>query len=249
MRKILHTLTLLFFCSEAMSQTKIDLQKQVFELEQQLIPRGSKVENLTSFGIRAGFVQSNLYGEDLDALSIDGKSSSLNGFTVGVVVNSIIGRYFWLKHELSFNHHGANVKLNDKTQAGFSSTLKMNSLQLLPASPAFYYKGFQLYAGPYVSALLNASILRKDEKGNYYKDKSIYGSAEEDTEENKYLQKIDFGLTTGLEYQITFNISIAAHYIHGFIPIFDNANANESKQVSKIGIYNQGWGVSIGYLF
>src|SRR5690606_35679938 len=134
----------------------------------------------TSIGIKIGFVQSGLYGDDLEALSANGKSSVLSGLTIGVVANSIIEKHFGLKHELNFNTHGAKIELHENAKDNFSSKLRMSSLQLHPASPAFYYNGFQLYVGPYISALINASIMRKDEDGSFYKDESIYGNARED---------------------------------------------------------------------
>jgi hypothetical protein len=203
-----------------------------------------------SLGIKAGFIQSNLYGSDVNFLSVNNQTSPLNGFHFGITANSMIGKYFWLKHELNFQQNGAGITLSDSINGDYKSGLKMYSLQLLPISPTFRFKGFQIYAGPYISALLDASIKRKDDLGNTYTDKSIFGNGTENTEFNKYLQKFDFGIATGIEYEFNFGLNIGLRYTRGFIPIFDNANVNTFGQDKpEIKIYNHTMSIGLGYSF
>ena len=96
--------------------------------------------------------------------------------------------------------------------------------------------------GPYASALLSANITIRDEDGNTYKDTSIFGKSDEETEENKYLQKIDFGATAGVLYEFNKTISLDVRYNHGLVPLFDNTTEQKT-----IKIYNQSWGVVLGY--
>ena len=186
------------------------------------------------FTIKAGYQQTDLHGKAIELLSIDGDTKALNSFMIGLSYHSEISNYFSLMHELNFNMHGAEVQLNDDINGTYNSTLKMNSLQLQPLNFTFRIKGLQIYLGPYTSALLNASIIRKDERGHTYKDKTIFGTSDEETEENKYLQKIDFGATAGLSYEFNKTISLGIRYNHGLAPLFDNTTEQKS-----IKIYNK----------
>lgn len=194
------------------------------------------------FTIKAGYLQTDLRGDDINLLTVDGATKALNSFFVGLEYNSEISKFISLKHELNFNINGAEVQLQDEINGIYNSSLKMNSLQLQPLNVAFRLKGFQIYVGPYASALISASIQRKDEDGNTYKDISIFGDPDEETEQNKYLQKIDFGATAGLLYEFNKIFSLGLRYNHGFVPIFDNTTNQKS-----IKIYNQSWGVFAGY--
>lgn len=133
------------------------------------------------------------------------------------------------------------IQIDDGINPIFASKLKRQSIDLFPASPSFYYKGLQVYAGPYVGILLNASIQRKDANGNLYTDKSFYGNGE--TQSN-YSQKIDAGFVAGLNYELPNGINIGGKFIRGFIPLIENAN---TKQQWKI--YNESFFVTVGYAF
>lgn len=194
------------------------------------------------FTIKTGYLQTNLHGAGLAMFSTDGATNALHSFMIGIEYHSEISKFISLKHELNFNIHGAEVQLNDDVNGTSHSSLKMNSLQLQPLNLTFRIKGFQIYAGPYTSALIDASIQRKDEDGNTYKDKSIFGKPDDETEQNKYLQKIDFGATAGLLFELNKTISIGVRYTHGLAPIFDNTTEQKT-----IKIYNKALGVVVGY--
>ena len=217
---VLSILFLLFFTSNLMAQNTIT----------------------KPFTIKAGYLQTDLHGDDIDFLSVDGETTALNSFLIGIEYHSEVSKFLSFKHELNFNISGAEVLLNDDINGEYKSTLRMNSLQLQPLNVTFRVKGFQVYAGPYASALLDARINRKDELGNTYKDKSIFGEPDEETEQNKYLQKIDFGATAGVLFELIKTISLGVRYNHGFVPIFDNTTEQKS-----IKIYNKSWGVVLGY--
>lgn len=194
------------------------------------------------FAIKVGFLQTDLYGNDIEMLSFDEKTKGLNSFMIGLEYNSEISKFISLKHELNFKAHGAEIQLKDEINGTYNSKLKMNSLELQPINITFRYKWIQFYVGPYASALINANITRKDGNGNSYKDKSIFGKPDDDTEENKYLQKMDFGATAGLLFEFNKTISLGVRCSHGLVPIFDNATEQKS-----INIYNKALGVVIGY--
>lgn len=203
-----------------------------------------------SFGLKVGYTQSNIYGNDISYMFADSKTTNLSSFHAGIIINSMMGKYFWLKHELLVVQKGAGVTLTDSINGNFTSSLKMLSLNLFPISPCFHFKGFQLYAGPYISALMNAQITRKDKNGKDYQDHSVFGDGSQFENKSKYLQKMDFGINAGIEYQFPFGLFVGAKYTQGFSDIFQYANTytfNDPKK--EIKIYNRSFLLSIGYSF
>jgi len=230
--------------SQAVAQQKAEMDTTA-KYRNELFRKGR-----VSFGLKVGYTQSNLYGSDVELLSVNRTTSALNGFHAGLTANTMTGKFFWLKHDLTFQQNGSGIILNDSVNGDYNSSLKMFALHVMPVSPTFHFKGIQLYAGPYVSALLDASIERKDNLGNEIIDKTIYGNDRENTETNKYLQKYDFGFVAGIEYEFSFGLNIGVRYTKGFVPIFDNANVNTFQQDNPtIKIYNQVLNVSLGYSF
>jgi hypothetical protein len=204
-----------------------------------------------TFGLKAGYTQGNFYGSEIDYIFAGGTTKWISGFHAGMLVNSKVSKYFWLKHELIFSQRGAIVTLFDSLTGNYSSKLKTYYLDLYPLNPTFHYKRFQLYGGPYISLLTHANIQRKNENGVLFKDKSIFGDASQFEDNSKYLQKFDFGMNLGIEYQFPFGFFIGAKYNHGFTDIFQYANSytlNDPK-TTPIKIYNRAFWVSVGYSF
>jgi len=210
------------------------------------------IKGKMSFGIKAGWNQSTIYGSDLDFLSPDEKVKEYDHFLIGLTTATQINEYFGLKHEIYFQNYGAKFKREKEEGQKYYATLKMTSLKIQPVLPTFTHKDFEFYAGPYINVLLNGSITAQDEYGNNYKDKKIFGSGDEDTEEYKYLQKMDYGWTIGLDYKIKERFSIGVFYSRGLAPIFDNANTygvQNNKGMKDLKIYNKSFGASLGYYF
>ncbi|WP_026993933.1 outer membrane beta-barrel protein [Flectobacillus major] len=200
--------------------------------------------------LKGGFTVSDFYGKDLALLSNNAHTSVLQGFVIGIAADDKLGEYIGLKHELTFQQVGSGIALQDSSHGHYNSTLKMYVLQVLPIAPTFYYHNFQFYTGPYISALLSGAIQKKDTAGNYFWDSSIYGTPTENMQQNKYLQKFDFGIVLGTEYQLNTALSLGIRYSRGFTPILDNANVNTFGQAhSTINIYNQTWCFALNYHF
>lgn len=197
-------------------------------------------EGLT-IGFSGGTNWSSLNGRDVDSLSNGESPKSLIGQSIGITLNNKTSKHFGLRHEMFYSRRSMTIQISDTLNGAFKSKLKRQYIDLFPASPTFYYKGFQLYAGPYVAILLNASIQRKDTQGNLYIDKSFYGTGEA---LSKYSQKMDAGFVTGLNYEFSNGFNLGAKYIRGFVPLIENAN---TKQQWKI--YNESFFVTIGYSF
>jgi hypothetical protein len=204
-----------------------------------------------NFGLKAGYTQGNFYGSEINYIFAKGTTKWIAGFHAGILVNSEMSKYFWLKHELIFSQRGAVFTLFDSLNGNYSSKLKTYYLDLYPLNPTFHYKGFQIYGGPYISLLTHASIQRKDANGFLFNDTSIFGDASQFEDNSKYLQKFDFGMNFGIEYQFPSGLLIGAKYNHGFTDIFQYANSYtlDDPKTTPIKIYNRAFWVSVGYSF
>ena len=211
----------------------------------------AKPQNDISWGIKAGANSYNLYGKEIDFIFADAKTSYKPGFHLGIFVDSRLSSRFALKHELIFNQRRVAVSLAENDIENYKSSMMRNYIDLMPASITFQEGNFQLFAGPYISALLKANLRRKDEQGKWFKDPEIYGNGANDESESRYLQKFDFGLNMGIEYTLTHKLLLGTRYLHGFTDLFQYANShsNESSKTNAIKVYNRGWMLSLGYRF
>ncbi|MEC5145366.1 porin family protein [Chitinophaga sp. 212800010-3] len=191
-------------------------------------------------GIRAGYTRSSLFGKDLGRLSDGGAASSLGGLFAEIVANTRLSKHFGLTSSISVGQSGARLQILDSSvNQPYRSNFKSTYLTLQPFSPTLYLKGFRLYAGPYLSCLLNASIERRAADGSIYKDKSIFGTP---LLPGGYRQKIDAGLLIGLDYKCSKAISVGIKYKRGAISVME-----DSRVQSQWKIYNQELSISIGY--
>lgn len=197
-------------------------------------------EDLT-FGFSGGANWSSITGRDIDSLSNDGSSKNLGGLSIGITLDNKMFKHFGFRHEIFYSRRSNTIRISDTINDVFKSKLKRQYIELFPLSPTFYYKGFHLYAGPYIGILLNASVQRKDTQGNIYTDKSFYGTGKA---LSKYSQKMDAGFVTGINYEFSNGFNLGARYIHGFVPLIENA---DTKQQWKI--FNESFFVTIGYTF
>lgn len=198
----------------------------------------------TKIGIKAGLTSANVYGPDVAQLSNNGAASTLQGFNVGVFVNSKISRHFWLKSEVLTIQKGAALQIKSPAGLAFKSNLKSQYIDVYPASPTFHWKGFQALAGPYVSMLLSSS--QQDSVGNT--NSAVFGVS---SSLSAYRQKLDAGIAVGAEYEFKFGISVGCRFTHGFVPLFENpgyivTNPTSSPQLHQ-KIYNESFSVSLGY--
>ena len=194
-----------------------------------------------TFGVSGGLNWTSLTGKNINNLSNEGYQKSSIGQTIGITLDNNISKYFGLKHELFYSRRFILIKIDDEINPEFTSKFKREYIDIFPASPSFYYKGFQVYAGPYLGMLLNASLQHKDVNGNTYTDKSIYGTGEVTS---NYSQKMDVGFVAGLNYELPNGLNFGARFIRGFVPLLENAN---TKQQWKI--YNESLFVTMGYTF
>jgi len=200
-----------------------------------------------SWGLKAGWNYANLYGSEIGDVFANGRTAFRSGFHAGITVDARLSGRFGLRHELLFSQKRTGIALADADgSADYRSALAMAYIDLMPVGLRFRAGRFQLCAGPYVGTLLGASIRRRDENGRFFRDKSIFGSPENDESESRYLQKFDFGAAFGLTYRFAPRLSVGIRYAHGLADIFQNANG--AAKTDRIGVYNRGWLFSFEYL-
>jgi len=246
-----YILAIIVFLSFQAQAQQHDTSALVMEQEKNTIEEDAKLKDDLRWGIKAGANYYNLYGKDIDFIFANQETLYKASFHIGLFVDTRLSNKFGLKHELLFNQRKVGVSLADDTEKIYESTMTRNYLDLMPASITFQQGGLQLFAGPYISALLGANVKRKDENGKWYADKDIYGDGANDESKTRYLQKLDFGLNLGMEYYFKNNLSLGARYLHGFTDLFQYANSytQESSKTDAIKIYNRGWMLSCGYRF
>lgn len=201
----------------------------------------------TTLAVKAGYLNSRIYGADKSFLAVDSKVDSYNSFLVGLSVNNAFNNHWALKHELLYQNYGAKFNLKQDKNI-LKTTLQMHSLVLNPISLSYKIYGIELYVGPYLSLLLNSSITSLDSKGNRYKDYQIYGSGDNDQSVSDYLQKMDYGGVIGASYYITPRMNLGVQYSKGVASIFDNANSFENNNSKAKRIYNCSFSIFLSYI-
>lgn len=166
----------------------------------------SQSKSKSKFGIRLGGAYTDYYGADYKKLrdtdsTIEGKWSPSGGF----YINTMVSDYFWVKTEFNFVNRGGRWSENDKS-------LKQNLyyLDLYPATLAFHIKGAQLFAGPSVGILMAGNYQRL-ENGEV---KTI--NYTQDDMDNQNMNRLDFGLVAGVEYEFNFGLNAGVRYLRGF---------------------------------
>lgn len=193
-----------------------------------------------SFGLKAGYSHFTIAGAGVKEFSTGGRPISLSGYYLGLELSTKLSQHWGFKHELSILQKGAVLKMEEEAYPAFDSKYKNVYLDIAPFSLTFQLEGLQLFLGPYAGALLSSSIQRKNESGEVYTDRSIFGDAKQT---GNYTQKLDAGLLTGLGYEFKNGINIQAKYTQSLAPLIEHTERNEGQWK----IYNRGFSVSLGY--
>lgn len=204
-----------------------------------------------SLHVKSGWLRSTLKGKDIGYLAADASINPKNSFFIGIEVYNPIHNRFGFKHEIQFLNRGGSF-LREIEGTGIDAELKMRSLRLYPVSLSYSIAGFEPYAGPYLDILLNSSVTAVDENGKIYRDHSIFGTEYNDQNESKFLQQLDYGFVAGVEYHFGFGGLVGINFSKGFASIFDNSNTYEvenNQGMKDLRIYNQNFGIYIGYAF
>ena len=192
---------------------------------------------IVGLGVKAGLNKPMLRGRDA-ATDFPSSSSDFSNFMVGVSATSRTGKYIWLKHEVFFAQRFMTTQMSDPVNGTYASKFKRHYIDIYPISPTLQFKGLQVFAGPYLGALLNATVQQKNASGQL-QDVSIYGNP---TQNSNYAQKFDFGFVVGVEYEFKFGVNLGIRYTKGFVPLLEN-----TAQQTQQSVYNSFVSVVVGY--
>lgn len=190
----------------------------------------------------------SLQGSDMNLFFAEATQEPNLGFGMGVFLEQSLGRSWLMNHDLSFQQSNLTFKFNElRSDFLFLKISRWQSV-LQPFNIGYRFGPLSVSAGPYAAALLDANtttttILEE-------KKESVFGDAKDEGEDQKYFQKFDFGLNANLAITFKFGLVLNLRYQHGFIPVFDNANAYTfDQEKNRINIYNRNLQFGAGWWF
>ncbi|MFQ3574820.1 MAG: outer membrane beta-barrel protein [Cytophagales bacterium] len=198
------------------------------------------------FGFRLDLSNDALHGEDVQLFFGESKQSSGLGYGLALFFKQPVGKTWFMEHELSFSRSRIIFKFENDDEFRLS---RLNS-NLQPLNIGLKKSIFNFSAGPYLTALLNAHSKFKNNGGQSDDSKNIFGDARDEGENDKFLQKFDFGINFNISCQLKFGLLINLKLMQGFVPIIDNANVYTFDQdKNRFKIYNRSLLFGLGWAF
>jgi hypothetical protein len=180
------------------------------------------------FGFRVGAANPNYYGTDFSDAKSASSISPIWTPTAGFYINSEISDYFWIKTEFNYVNRGYTHK-----EAG--KTLKTNyyCIDVYPITPAFHYKGAQIFAGPSVTLLVASN-----------RDTLIGGEVKK-IADNKLdgINRYDIGIMAGVEYEFNFGLNIGVRMVRGFTSLYEPVNSIQTQWFNQTYLFTLGYSI------
>lgn len=188
----------------------------------------------SNFGLRVGASKAWFVGSDYDKADSASSIGTLYKPTGGFYINVHVNDYFWLKTE--FNYVNRAFSTHNKK---FDKMLKndFHYIDVYPVSPAFHFKGAQLFVGPAISVLITS--VRDTINATTGEIKRISDSELEGY--NRY----DVGFVAGFEYEFNFGLNLGVRYTHGFTARYQPAAPSNIRNEW----FNRGLYFTLGYSF
>jgi Outer membrane protein beta-barrel domain len=194
-----------------------------------------------SYGVKGGFSSSRMEGEALNSLDnlmdfTGGRIStaSRTGFFAGGNVSIPVSQNFSIEPGLYYAQKGYEMKGDLQWKAvdflGAAATAKLDAQYIdLPLLLKANMGGFQVFAGPQVSYLVNADLkTRAGILGINLLNKSWDVS-------DQY-NRWDAGITGGIGYQFKNGVSLSAAYDHGLSRVDANKSLEAYNRAFKVGL-------------
>lgn len=205
----------------------------------------SFAQDKTSFGIKGGFSSARMEGDAMNSLDnlVDltgGRitTTSRSGFFAGGNVAIPVSKNFSIEPGLYYSQKGYEMRGDLQWKAidflSAAATAKLDAQYIdLPLLLKANFSGFQVFAGPQVSYLVNADLKTK---AGVFGINLLNKSWDVTDEYNRW----DAGITGGIGYQFKNGVSFSASYDHGL----SRVDANESLEA-----YNRSFKVGLGMRF
>lgn len=217
------------------------MKKQILLFISIIISTLSFAQIKPSFGVSAGLSYAGMRGQSVDNLKsllnfTDGKISTSNrtGFFAGAAVSIPLDKMISIAPGIYYTQKGydlngsISVKGADFLNANAKARLQSNYLDM-PVLLKANINGFQIFAGPQFSYLLNADL--KTTAGVLGID--LLNNTMDAT---KQFNRWDMGVTGGVGFTFSNGINVTAAYDYGLTKMDANKNINSYNHAFKVGI-------------
>lgn len=193
------------------------------------------------FGIRGGVNSASLQGDAVNSLQnllefSKGAvtTSSRTGFYGGGYADIPVSEKFSIEPGLYYSQKGyvvrgdLNIKVLD--MLGVNAKAQLNTSYIdLPVLAKVNLNGFEIFAGPQVSYLANASLRTTAGALGF----NVLDSKMDATNQ---FNKWDAAITGGVGYQFTNGLNLRASYDYGLMKVDDGSSFNAYNRAVKVGI-------------
>ena len=217
------------------------MKKQILLLLTIVISTLSFAQLTPSFGINAGLSSSGMRGESVDNLKnlldfSNGKIKTLNrtGFYAGGYASFPLDKMISIEPGIYYSQKGyelkggISVKGAEFLNANAKAQLQSNYLDL-PLLLKINVNGFQVFAGPQFSYLLNADLKTSAGVLGFNLLKNTLDATAQ-------FNRWDMAVTGGLGFKFTNGIYISAAYDYGLSKVDANKNISSYNRAVKIGL-------------
>ncbi|TDH24191.1 PorT family protein [Segetibacter sp. 3557_3] len=198
-------------------------------------------QQTTSFGVRAGASSTGMRGDAISSFKnlLDFSNGMINptnrtGFFAGGYVNIPITEQFLIEPAIYYSQKGyvLNGSFNVKGMSflGANAKARLNTQYIdLPVVIKTNFNGFQLFAGPQISYLLNADLRATA---------GVFGINLLNTkiDASPQFNRWDAALTGGIGYEFANGFNINAAYDYGFSRVDASRTMNSYNHAIKVGL-------------
>lgn len=198
-------------------------------------------QHKTSFGIRGGYAAARMQGDAMNSLdnvlNFTGDritTGSRSGIFAGGFVSVPVSENFAIEPGLYYSQKGYEMKGSLQWKAveflNASAKAKLDAHYVdLPLYLKANFGGFQFFAGPQVSYLVNADL--KTRAG-------VFGInlLQKNWDVTNDYNRLDAGLSGGIGYQFNNGINLSAVYDHGLSKVDADKSLEAYNRLFKIGL-------------
>ena len=217
------------------------MKKQILLLISITISTLAMAQLKPSFGFRGGVSSANMRGDAVNSLGniLDFSNGMITtgnrtGFFAGGYASIPFSNVLSLEPALYYSQKGYELKgaLNVKGMdfLGANAKARLNAQYIdIPVLLKGNISGFQVFAGPQVSYLMNADVRTTA---------GVFGINLLNTKlsATNQFSRWDAGITGGVGYQFTNGINVMASYEHGLARVDANRSLNSYNRSFKVGI-------------
>ncbi len=188
-------------------------------------------------GVKAGLNVSSLTVDESEL-----KSTNKTGFTAGLMAEIPLAKNFSIQPELLYSQQGMKFSYSDSEveNSHYTSTVKLNYLNIPVMLKYFVAKGFSLQAGPQIGILLKAN--------NEYRDNFLGYDNHENMNLSDYSNGVDASVNFGLGYQFRNKFYADLRYNMSYTDVFKDATANTNYIINS-DMKNRVFQITVGYFF